>query len=754
MPQFFATCATSLEYLLVDELKDLGADNVKEGLSLVNFDAEWPILYDILMWSRVASRVLYPVAKFEAKDEKSLYDEVSIIDWSQHIKSKSSFVIHSQSFRSELSHTQFISQRVKDAIVDHYTDMDEKRPDVEFDKPDVVLQCRIRQNQVTLSIDLAGIGLHHRGYREQGGAAPIKENLASALLIRAGWLKRCRDLEKPIQDEDKKLNLYDPMCGSGTFLIEAAMMALDIAPGTYREYLGIFGWNQFNKNLWQQTVEKAQKRFDDNTNKESLNIIGSDSNPKVISVAQSNFEMLHHYDLSKNIKVNIAGIDQVNQIELPSSGLVIVNPPYSERLGDFDEVKKLYSELGELFKAQFSGWDASVLSPDKVFGHSLGIRAKKIYKFNNGSIACELLNLELNQTNYLKKKTISDDSNESYKDRLSDAALQLNNRIEKNRKKLKSFLKKNELSCYRVYDADLPEYNAAIDVYQDRVHIQEYRAPKTVDEKIAIRRIKDLHRVVAGVFELPMSSVYIKQRRQQKGDWQYERQVKRPSEDRGLDETGKEIQKDDFNVIESGRKFKVNLKDYLDTGLFIDHRNIRQIIAKECTGKSFLNLFCYTASVSVYAASEGAKKTTSVDLSNTYLNWAKDNFELNGLSLNKNELIRDDTLLWIKEAVESNLKYDVIFLDPPTFSNSKKMEDHFDIQSDHVLLLNQCIQLLESNGTLYFSNNFKQFKMEFNTDIYEESANDKVSVSEITKQTTSMDFFRRPLHRCWKITKN
>ena len=745
MPQFFATCATSLEYLLVDELKVLGAENVKEGLSLVNFDAEWPVLYDILMWSRVASRVLYPVAKFEAKDEKSLYDQVSIIDWSQHIKSNASFVIHSQSFRSELSHTQFISQRIKDAIVDHYTDMDEQRPDVEFDRPDVVLQCRIRQNQVTLSIDLAGVGLHHRGYREHGGTAPIKENLASALLIRAGWLKRCDESQKSNEDEKTNLNLYDPMCGSGTFLIEAAMMALDIAPGTYREYLGIFGWNQFNSELWQQTVENANKRFEKNSNKERLNIMGSDINPKAISIAQSNFEMLNHYDLSNNIKVHIAGIDQISQIDTPNSGLVIVNPPYSERLGDFEQVKKLYTELGELLKEQFSGWDASVLSPDKVFGHSLGIRAKKIYKFNNGSIACELLNFNLEQKNYLKKRT-TENSSQNYKERLSEAALQLNNRIEKNKKKLKSFLKKNDISCYRVYDADLPEYNAAIDVYQDRIHIQEYRAPKSIDEKMAVRRIKDMHRVVAGIFELPLESVYIKQRRQQKGDWQYET--------KGRDESGKEIEKDYFHVSESGRKFKVNLKDYLDTGLFLDHRNVRQLIANECKGRSLLNLFCYTASISVYAASAGAKNTTSVDMSNTYLDWGKDNFKLNGLSLNNNEFIRDDTLVWVKEAVDSGLTYDVIFLDPPTFSNSKKMENHFDIQVDHDLLIAQCIQLLNNKGTLYFSNNFKQFTMEFKAENHEVLSDNEITIKEITKQTTSMDFFRRPLHRCWKIQKS
>ena len=726
MPQFFATCATSLEYLLVDELIELGAENVKEGLSVVNFEADWPVVYDVLMWSRVASRVLYPIAKFEAKDEQTLYDQASIIDWSQHMNSNSSFLISSQSFRSELSHTKFVSQRIKDAIVDHFKDMDEQRPDVEFEQPDVAIQCRIRQNQVILSIDLAGFGLHHRGYRLQGGAAPIKENLAAALLIRAGWHKLCRE------ENDSPLNLYDPMCGSGTFLIEAAMMALDIAPGTHRDYLGIFGWNQFNQKLWDKTVAAAQQKKDQSSNRNRLQIIGSDINPKAVRSAQSNIGLA---DLESVIKVHIAGLDQVEQIDLPEQGLVIVNPPYSERLGDFDQVKSLYFELGKLLKTKFIGWKASVLSPDKDFGHSLGIRAKKIYKFNNASIACELLNLELNDNNFIDRK---DDNliDVNFKDKLSDSAIQLCNRIEKNRFKLKRYLTKNSISCYRIYDADLPEYNAAIDVYDDKLHIQEYRAPKSIDDKLALKRIKDIQRVAAGVFQLPLKNVYLKQRRQQKGDWQYDT--------KGRDGFGTQIDKEFFVVEEAGRKFQINLKDYLDTGLFLDHRKTRTKIAEQCSGKRFLNLFCYTGAFSVYAATAGAKQTVNVDLSNTYLNWAKENFKLNSIDLDKHLFCRDDSLKWIDDAIVKQEKFDLIFLDPPTFSNSKKMEEHFDIQADHLKLIEKCLKLLNSTGVLIFSNNYSQFKMEF-------QAREGIKLKEITRQTTSEDFFRKPLHRCWQI---
>lgn len=736
MPHFFATCATSLEYLLVDELKQIGATNVKEGLSLVNFEAEWPLVYDILMWSRIASRVLYPIAKFEAKDEQALYDQVSIIDWSQHIAANASFLVNAQSFRSELSHTKFISQRIKDAIVDHFTDMEQLRPDVEFDRPDVTIQCRIRQNQVILSIDLAGMGLHHRGYRLQGGAAPIKENLASALLMRAGWLKLC------CQDSSQSLSLYDPMCGSGTFLIEAAMMALDIAPGTYRDYLGIFGWSQFKPDLWEKTVNAAAEKTRNSRNREKLHIIGSDINPKAVKSAQSNLALANLEDV---VKIHIAAIDQVDQIEVnqtepnqsgqPVKGIVIVNPPYSERLGEFDQVKRLYSELGILLKEKFDGWNASVLSPDKSFGHSLGIRANKIYKFNNASIACELLNFELKPENYLQRQQ-EDLVDQKFKQKLSDHAIQLCNRIEKNRSKLKKYLNKNNITCYRIYDADLPEYNAAIDVYENQLHIQEYKAPKSVDQKVALRRIKEIERVAAGVFQIPLKSVSVKQRRQQKGDWQY--QVNNASAD------GKDPETSYQTIRENGRKFLLNLTDYLDTGLFLDHRKTRQLIGELSQKKSLLNLFCYTASASVYAATAGAKSTTNVDMSNTYLKWAKDNFIENNINLENHTFLRTDIIEWLDDAVYLPERFDVIFLDPPTFSNSKKMNEHFDVQRDHCGLIEKCVALLSDKGVLLFSNNFRQFEMQYST-------SDKYLVREITKQTTSQDFARKSLHRCWRI---
>jgi 23S rRNA (guanine2445-N2)-methyltransferase / 23S rRNA (guanine2069-N7)-methyltransferase len=723
MPQFIASCAKGLEYLLKDELTALGAEDAKEGLSQVSFDADWAGVYTMLMWSRVASRIFYPIATFTAEDDDTLYQHASIIDWSQHLKSNASFLVKSQTYRSKLSHSQFISQRIKDAVVDYFKDAGENRPDVEFDQPDLVIHARLRHNKVTLSIDLAGAGMHHRGYREQGGGAPIKENLAASLLMRAG-----HNPSYPC--------VFDPMSGSGTFLIEAAMISCDIAPGLDRTYLGLFGWQQFNLTLWQSVVDDAIERKQTGIQNNNQLFIGSDINPKAVRNAQLN---IANAELSDLIKVHIGGIDQIAQLDLPESGLLIVNPPYSERLGERDEVKRLYHDLGQVLKSQFTGWQASVLSPDKDFGHALGIRAKKIYKFNNGSLACELLNLSLSEESFIERRS-DDQVDDNFKQKLSEQAMMLCNRIEKNKAKLKKFLQKESITCYRVYDADLPEYNAAIDVYDGRLHIQEYKAPKSIDDKTANRRIKEIERVAAGVFELPVNQVFTKQRRRQKGDWQYTSQntATNPIEFK------RQTEKNYFNVVEAGRKLRVNLIDYLDTGLFLDHRKTRQLIADKAKNKSILNLFCYTASVSLYAATAGAKSTCNVDMSRNYLEWAEKNFILNKVNLNNHQFIREDCLEWLKSAVEQQQTFDLIFLDPPTFSNSKKMEADFDVQTDHVWIIESCLKLLNKGGELIFSNNFQKFNM-----LVESS--DQLLVKEITKQTASPDFSRNNLHRCWSI---
>ncbi len=719
MPQFIATCPPGFEYLLVDELKSLQVNDAKEGLTQVIFEADWPTLYRVCLWTRLANRILYPIANFNSENEDELYDNVRQVPWEVHLSEDSTFAVDFVSRRSRINHDQFGALKVKDAVVDYFRDEFGSRPSVDTHQPDVRLHCRVNKNLATLCIDLSGSGLHQRGYRKQTGEAPLKENFAAALLYRAGWHQ--------LENNSLSLSyLLDPMCGSGTLVIEAAMIAFNIAPGLQRDYWGFKGWKPFQPALWETAVTEANNAKELALETISKPLLANDKDPQVLAIAKENATRAGVESL---IEWQVGLFQQINRPDVKDAGLVITNPPYGERLEDSARAQVLYSELGSWLREHFKGDVAAILSTQKEHGHALNIRAEKIYRFKNGPIDCELLKLNLLPENFVDSRR---KDGGRWDENLSDSARMLANRLQKNLASLKSFINQQQLTCFRLYDADLPEFAAAIDVYQDALHIQEYAPPKNIDKHKALRRLRDIERVAAGVLEIEPERVFVKTRMRQKGETQYRRQ---------------DEQRQILVVEEGNCRFEVNLSDYLDTGLFLDHRKIRQQMAQWLKpGMSFLNLFCYTGAASVHAAKAGAK-TMSVDLSNTYLDWAKRNFILNDLTLSEHEFIRADTMEWLERSEASLAQsFDVIFIDPPTFSNSKKMEQHFDVQQAHQTLLDAALALLKPGGQLVFSNNFRKFEMTF-----EPPAD--VTMKEITRETTSRDFSRKPLHRCWLLKK-
>lgn len=310
------------------------------------------------------------------------------------------------------------------------------------------------------------------------------------------------------------------------------------------------------------------------------------------------------------------------------------------------------------------------------------------------------------------------------------------NRLRKDWRHFRKWAKRRDVSCYRVYDADLHDFNVAIDLYETEddgrhVHVAEYERPPKVDEARALQRLDDVVNFVPEALETTAERVHLKVRRRQKGLSQYEK----------LGEAGV------FHTVrEAGHPLLVNFTDYLDTGLFLDHRITRTMIGEMAKGKSFLNLFCYTGSATVHAAKAGATSTTSVDLSNTYLDWAARNFELNAMEPGLHELVRADCLVWVPGG-EQRRRYDLVFLDPPTFSTSKKMESTFDVQRDHVTLIRATTNLLTPGGVLLFSNNNQRFRMDL-------AGLDGLKVEDVTKRTIPEDFERNPrIHNCWRITR-
>lgn len=704
--QFFTTCPKGVEDLLAKECEQLGLHNINQAKGGVGFDGALEDAYRLCLWSRLASRVLLQLSTFQPDDYDDLYASVQQINWSQHISSNGTFAIDCFTSHEAITNSHYATLRVKDAIVDQFTDAEGVRPDVARERPDIRINVYIGKESSIIYLDLSGEPLHIRGYRKQAGLAPLKENLAAAILLRCKWPETAK----------RGLPLCDPMCGSGTLLIEAAYIAGNIAPGILRSYYGFFGWKQHEHDVWENLCNAAQK----DVNKSSIPVIvGSDNSKSAIEVASSNVKTAN---LEQYITIHQRDINDTMP-DLPKShGLLVTNPPYGKRLGQTEQLKELYSRFGLTLKNDYSGWQAAVFTSDDVLAKCIGLRAHHKNTLYNGPLRCTLSQYHIR----IYEKPRVQESSQRH-----ESADMFENRLKKNIKHMGKWARKNAITCYRVYDADIPQYSFAVDVYESWVHVQEYEPPKTVDSVKAIHRLNDAVSIIAEVLDVDANNIVLKTRKIQSGSDQYVRH----------DEKNRFV-----TVNEFGLKFRVNLYDYLDTGLFLDHRKVRQLIYKYSSGKSFLNLFSYTGAATVYAAKGGARSTTTVDMSNTYLEWAQENIRLNRIKGKKHQFIRADCMQWLWDAKREGHSYQVIFLDPPTFSNSKKMTQTLDIKRDHVELINLAMKLLDDEGMLIFSCNAKRF-------ILDEDKLNNYSIQDLTKLTTPDDFRRKPLHKCWCLRK-
>lgn len=712
------SCPKSLEELLLTEAQELGLQNARQRPALVSGQGTLETAYRLCLWSRLANRVLLVLTRFPVQSADELYAGIQTLDWRDHLDSSGTLAIDFSGRGKGIDNTHFGALKVKDAIVDALRDRMGNRPSVEKRNPDIRVNVHLRRDEATVSLDLSGTSLHQRGYRLQQGAAPLKENLAAAILLRAGWPELAK----------QGYALSDPMCGMATFLIEGAMMAVDMAPGLKREYWGFHGWQGHVPSIWNRLLSEAEQRAESGLQQEPLWIRGYEADPRLMQPARNNIARAGLSDWVKVYQGELATFAPSPDKGQP--GLVICNPPYGERLGDEASLLYLYQHLGERLRSQCQGWQAGVFTGAPQLGRRMGLRSHKQYAFFNGAIPCRLLLFDVQQDNFVVAREQQEQQPASKQQdapaMLSSGGQMFANRLQKNRKQLSRWLRQNEIQCYRLYDADMPEYAVAVDVYGEHVHVQEYAAPKSVDADKAHARLLDALAAIPQALDIPRERVQVKRRERQTGLRQYERQA----------EQGEFLEVQEGNV-----KLLVNLTDYLDTGLFLDHRPMRLRIAGEARGKRFLNLFCYTGAATVHAAAGGARTTTSVDLSKTYLDWARRNLALNGFS-DKNQLVQADVMQWLaKEQGE----YDLIFIDPPTFSNSKRMQDVFDVQRDQRTLINEAMRLLAKDGVLYFSNNFRRFELE-------PELAQRYQIEEISAQTIDPDFARNPkIHRAWRI---
>jgi len=710
--KFFASCGKGLEYLLADELMALGCAKATATMAGANVEGTLVDAQRAVLWSRLASRVLWPLAEFDCPDEHALYAGVAALPWPEHLGAGHTLAVDAHVSGTAITHTRYAAQRIKDAVVDVMRAQTGARPDVDIETPDLRLNFVLRKGRATLSVDLGGGPLHRRGWRGAQGEAPLKENLAAAVVLRGGWPQLYAEGGA----------LADPMCGSGTLVIEGALMAADVAPGLLRHGdVAPTRWLGFDVAAWQTLLAEARAR--ESAGRAGLRPVffASDLDPHAIRAARENAEAAGVVEVIRFDVHDVAAMP----IQDNPRGLVVCNPPYDARLAA-DPAS--YRALGDALKRTVPAWRASLLCGDADLARATGLRAKKTYQLFNGAIECALIVCDPVATPQRERSVDEQPA-------LSDGAQMVVNRLRKNLKKLKSWRDREDVTCFRAYDADLPEYAAAIDVYSTDpdgevwLHVQEYAAPPEIPENITRRRLNEVLAAAREVFALPKERIALKTRSVGKGGSKYGR----------LDQRGQ------FLVVREGEaRLRVNLFDYLDTGLFLDHRPLRLRIAEEAEDTRFLNLFGYTGAASVHAAVGRARSTTTVDLSATYLQWCSDNLRENGIGGAKHRLVQADAITWLDS---DRSEYDLIFCDPPTFSNSARAAD-FDVQREYLRLLRAAVARLAPGGTLYFSNNFRRFRLDA------EAIAEFAICEDITPATIPPDFARDArIHRAWRLQK-
>ena len=793
----------------------------------MTFSGDLSVAYRACLWSRVANRVFLELGRFDVADAEGFYQAAREIDWTEHLGPSATLACDFSGHHPAITHTHFGALKLKDAIVDSVRASRAWRPSVELDQPSVRVHAHAHGNNITVSLDLSGESLHRRGYRGAAGEAPLKENVAAGVLLRSGWA----DLAA------QGAEFLDPMCGSGTFVIEAALIATDRAPGLDREYFGFLGWAGHEVDTWERLLEEARARARAGAEAAVSRglegaIRGQDRDFAAVRNARSNaeragVERLVGFEVRplaeakpRGQKATLAGgagaarreadvgseaaagleaggadagvwagatrgegpagheaavgreatpAHEAAAGERAPLGLVCTNPPYGIRLEDRDTAKAIHRELGAVLRERFQGWNAAVLTGAPELGLELGIRAHRTHVVWNGAIECRLLRMKVDTGSAREPGRLGKGDTNL---RETPGAQMFANRLAKNLKKQQGWAQRNGVSCYRLYDADMPEYAFAIDVYRTIgeapdptvgsvrwvgsaaaraparraseapaaagpdsaetlwLYVQEYAAPAEIELEAVRKRRGEALSTLSDVTGVDPDRVRVRTRRKNKRGEQYSKVQERAN----------------YHVVmENGLKFLVNFDDYLDTGLFLDHRTTRGRLRTAAAGKRFLNLFAYTCTASVYAAAGGAVSTTSVDMSNTYLNWAQRNFELNGLSPEHNGLVQADCRVWLEVAGRGRERYDLIFIDPPTFSNSKRMEGVFDVERDHPEFIEGCMRLLAPDGLVVFSTNSQRFRLD-------ESLSQRYDVRDISGKTLPQDFERNPrIHKCFEV---
>ncbi|MGD9126545.1 MAG: bifunctional 23S rRNA (guanine(2069)-N(7))-methyltransferase RlmK/23S rRNA (guanine(2445)-N(2))-methyltransferase RlmL [Planctomycetia bacterium] len=723
-----ATTTFGLEAVVARELVALGYETKTLQPGWVGFRGDFTAIARANLWLRTADRVLVQLGSFEATDFGQLFDQTFALPWHEWITPDGAFVVNGRSIKSQLSSVPACQKIVKKSIVEklktaHHV---EELPESGEKFP---VEVALLEDRATLVLDTTGPSLHKRGYRKLVGQAPLKETLAAALILLSYW--------RPNRP------LVDPFCGTGTIPIEAAMIGRNMAPGMNRDFTAET-WPCIPGDAWDEAYKEACDLARPDT---PLLILGTDRDEKTLSLAR-----YHAREAGVQDAVQFSQRDFAELSSPREYGCIITNPPYGERLGERDEIEQLYRSIPDVLR-RLPTWSHYIISSHPAFEKVIGQKADRRRKLYNGRIACtyfqfhgprppkpdvepEVSHLACEvpeNVPQLERLTDEEKTEEppvqafgGLTEKAAEQGKLFRTRLLKRARHLRRYPTRQGITCYRIYERDIPEIPLVVDRYESALHITEYERPHDRTPAEHADWLDLMCRTAAKALEVDPREVYLKQRQKLHGPSQYERVA---DENRTL------------VVHEGGLKFEVNLSDYVDTGLFLDHRITRSMVRDAADGRRFLNLFAYTGSFSVYAAAGGAVSTRTVDLSNTYLDWARRNMTINGFDGPEHDFVRSDILEFLDRDRDT---YDLAVVDPPTYSRSKRTEQDWDVQRDHVELLHRLFARMNPGGIVYFSTNFRRFK-------FDESQFSGLMIREISKQTIPPEYRNQRIHRCWRL---
>ena len=730
--EYFARCAGGFEQVLADELRGLRMRRVRPLKGGVAFFGELSDGYRACLWSRVATRVQLVLARVPAADADELYRAVADVAWERQVRPGATIAVDAHGRNDKLVNSRFVALKVKDAICDRLREVRGTRPDVDPHDPDLAIDVALHQQRATLYLNLSGASLHRRGYREEGvqTEAPLKETLAASMLLAAGW---------PDVAAAGGM-LVDPMCGSGTLAIEAALVVANGAPGLIRQRWGFEGWLSHDPDLWEALRAQAQQDLLPPQGKPP--IIAGDIDADAVRIARDNAQRAGVAGLIRFHVDDAARLARhLHATRHARGGLLVANPPYGQRLLSQRDLPDVNAALAQAVEALPSGWQVALITPDTSIDTALGRTPDHAIACHNGPLEAHIRLYRDAMAHRTVQDVVSLAGTQRAVPVVEVTSAQFATRLRKVAKERSRWARKTSTSAFRVYDADLPDFALSVDLYvgtgpdEGRRHavIEERRRPKSVDGLLAARRLSDAAALASAVLDVPARDVLVR-------PWQAERDARRQDASDPLPLT----------VSEDGFAIAIDLQGRPDTGLPLAMRGVRELVGTRAKGRRVASLFASSGIALIHAAAAGASATTCVDVFADRIDAVRSAMAANGFAGKRYRYACADARTWLEREAQAGRTYDLIVCTPPGWMAPREEGGDWELQRDHVDLLRQVARVLSPTGTIVFAFEARDVRLD------QGSLRDQgFSVTDASSQTLPPDFVRSARqHHCYLLERS